>query len=113
MKTPHPLPEPLVRLIAERFRVLGEPLRIRLLDALRDGDRTVGELTDVLGSSQQNVSKHLGVLHQAGLIDRTKEGTFVRYAITDPWVFELCDLVCGSLRQHVSELDRLLAGDTR
>ena len=108
MQAPHPLPDPLVHLIAQRFRVLGEPLRIKLLDALRDGGMTVGELTESLGASQQNVSKHLGVLHQAGLIDRTKQGTFVRYAITDEWVFELCNLVCGSLRQQVSELDQLL-----
>ena len=113
MDTPHPLPEALVQLIAQRFRVLGEPLRIRLLDALRDGGKTVGELTELLGASQQNVSKHLAVLHQAGLIDRSKQGTFVRYAITDDWVFELCDLVCGSLRQQVSELDQLLTGDPR
>jgi DNA-binding transcriptional ArsR family regulator len=112
MQAPRPLPDPLVHLIAQRFRVLGEPLRIKLLDALRDGSRTVGDLTESLGASQQNVSKHLGVLHQAGLIDRTKQGTFVRYAITDEWVFELCDLVCGSLRQQVSELDQLLTGDT-
>jgi DNA-binding transcriptional ArsR family regulator len=112
METPHPLPEPLVQLIAQRFRVLGEPLRIQLLDALRDGEKTVGELTAQVAASQQNVSKHLGVLHQAGLIDRSKQGTFVRYAITDPWVFELCDLVCGNLRQRVSELGQILSGGT-
>ena len=113
METPHPLPDALVQLIAQRFRVLGEPVRIRLLDALREEGRTVGELTELLGASQQNVSKHLAVLHQAGLIDRSKQGTFVRYAIIDDWVFELCDLVCGSLGQQVSELDQLLTGDAR
>ena len=58
----HPLPDELVELIARRFRVLGEPMRIRLLDHLRDGEATVGELSDALGASQQNVSKHLAVL---------------------------------------------------
>jgi DNA-binding transcriptional ArsR family regulator len=111
METPHPLPDQLIELIAQRFRVLGEPLRIRLLDALRDGGLTVGELTAELGGSQQNVSKHLGVLHQAGLVARAKQGTFVRYEIADEWVFELCDLVCGNLRRQVSELDRVLTGD--
>lgn len=99
-----------MHLIAQRFRVLGEPVRIRLLDSLRDGARTVGELTVLVDASQQNVSKHLGVLHQAGLIDRAKQGTSVRYAITDEWVFDLCDLVCGSLRRQVSELDQILTG---
>ncbi len=64
MGIPHPLPDPLVELIAQRFRVIGEPMRIKLLDRLRDGPATVGELVAALGASQQNVSKHLGVLHR-------------------------------------------------
>ena len=72
---PHPLPDPLVDLIAQRFRVLGEPMRIKLLDRLRDGEATVSELQEALGASQQNVSKHLGVLLQAGMVARTKQGT--------------------------------------
>ena len=107
---PHPLPEPLIELIAQRFRVLGEPMRIRLLDRLRDGDATVGELQDALGASQQNVSKHLGVLLQAGMVARTKRGTSAVYAIADPAVFELCEQVCGGLRRQLSDLDALLQG---
>jgi len=108
MDVPHPLPDPLIELIAQRFRVIGEPMRIKLLDALRDGEATVGELVDRLGASQQNVSKHLGVLHQAGIVGRRKDGTFVRYAIADPSVFDLCEQVCGGLREQVRELDELL-----
>ena len=67
---PHPLPEALVELIAQRFRVIAEPMRIRLLDALRDGPLTVNQLTEMLGASQQNVSKHIGVLAQAGIVGR-------------------------------------------
>ena len=110
MDVPHPLPDPLTELIAQRFRVLGEPMRIKLLDALRDGEATVGELVDRLGASQQNVSKHLGVLHQAGIVSRAKEGTFVRYSIADSGVFDLCEQVCGGLRQQISELDQILTG---
>lgn len=109
MDAPHPLPEPLVELIAQRFRVIGEPMRIRLLDHLRDRDATVGELTEALGVSQQNVSKHLGVLHQAGIVSRTKRGTFAHYAIADDSVFALCDQVCGGLRRQLDELDQILA----
>jgi DNA-binding transcriptional ArsR family regulator len=97
-------------LIAQRFRVLGEPMRIKLLEALRDGDATVGDLTERLGASQQNVSKHLGVLHQAAIVSRTKDGTSVRYAIADAGVFDLCNEVCGGLRQQISELDQILTG---
>ncbi len=107
---PHPLPEALVELIAQRFRAIGEPMRIRLLDALRDGPMTVGDLTEALGASQQNVSKHLGVLAQAGIVGREKDGNRVRCFIADDTVFELCELVCGGLRQQVAVLDRLLGG---
>jgi len=105
---PHPLSEPLVDLIARRFRVLGEPTRIRLLDLLRERDATVTELHEALGASQQNVSKHLGVLLQAGIVRRTKEGTSARYAIADDGVFALCEHVCGGLRRQLTELDALL-----
>ena len=107
---PHPLPQPLIDLIAQRFRCLGEPMRIALLDRLRDGEATVTELTDATGASQQNVSKHLGVLAQAGIVGREKDGNRVRCFIADQTVFELCELVCGGLRQQVSELDSLLSG---
>lgn len=112
MDVPHPLPEPLVDLIAAKFQVIAEPMRIKLLDALRDGPATVNELTTVLGSSQQNASKHLGVLHRAGIVSRTKEGNSVRYAIADESVFELCELVCGGMRRQLAELDELLPAGT-
>ena len=105
---PHPLPEPLIELVAQRFRVLGEPMRIKLLDRLREGAATVTELQEALGASQQNVSKHLGILHAAGMVSRTKEGNRTRYAISDPSVFELCDQVCGGVRRQVQELEQIL-----
>jgi DNA-binding transcriptional ArsR family regulator len=107
---PHPLPEPLVDLVAQRFRVLGEPMRIKLLDRLREGEATVGELQEELGASQQNVSKHLGVLLNAGMVSRSKRGTSAVYAVADESVFALCELVCGGLRRQVSELDALFQG---
>ena len=86
---PHLLPKPLVEFVAQRFRVLGEPMRIKLLDRLRDSDATVGELQEAPGVSQQNVSKHLGILHSAGMVARTKDGNRAVYSISDPSVFEL------------------------
>ena len=105
---PHPLPEPLVELVAQRFRVLGEPMRIKLLDRLRDGEASVGELQEALGASQQNVSKHLAILHSAGMVSRSKQGNRTVYAISDPGVFELCDQVCGGVRRQLRELDAIL-----
>jgi DNA-binding transcriptional ArsR family regulator len=106
----HPLPEPVVELIAQRFRVIGEPMRIRLLDQLREGSATVGELRDALDTTQQNVSKHLAVLHQAGIVQREKRGNHAVYSIADESVFALCEQVCGGLRRRIAELDGLLAG---
>ena len=109
-QVPHPLPEPLAELIAERFRVLGEPMRVRLLDFLREGSATVQELQEATGASQQNVSKHLGVLLRSGLVSRSKEGNFSRYTIADEGVFDLCEQVCGGLRRQLDELDAVLPG---
>jgi len=99
-----------VELIAQRFRVLGEPMRIRLLDRLRDGAATVQELQEATGASQQNVSKHLGLLLREGIVSRSREGNFARYAIEDEAVFRLCEEVCGGLRKQLSELDTILKG---
>jgi DNA-binding transcriptional ArsR family regulator len=109
-KVPHPLPARLVERIAERFKVLSEPTRIRLLDSLRDGEATVSELQEATGASQQNVSQHLGVLLRAGIVGRRKQGNFSLYSITDPVVFSLCDEVCGGLRRELDELGDLLKG---
>ena len=110
MELPHPLPHDLVELIARRFRVLGEPMRIRLLDRLRDGEATVGELSDTLEASQQNISKHLAVLSDAGVLGRRKEGNHVYYRIVDEGVFALCEDVCGSVQQQLTNLNALVTG---
>ena len=109
MAAPYPLPEPLVPLIAERFRALGEPMRIRLLDALREGEATVGELAERLATSQQNVSKHVGVLVANGMVEREKQGTAVRCRIADSSVFDLCEVVCDGLARRVAEVQDALA----
>lgn len=103
-----PLPDPLIEMIAQRFRVLSEPMRIKLLDQLRAGPATVNELTLAARTSQQNASKHLAILHQAGIIRREKVGTTARYEIADQSVFALCDQVCGGLRQQLDTLNELL-----
>jgi len=92
-------------LIAERFKALSEPMRLRILNALRSGEKTVTELVEETGSGQANVSKHLGILHRYGMVDRRKEGLNVYYRISDPVIFKLCDLVCGSIE---AELDARL-----
>ncbi len=108
MPLPHPLPDELAELIARRFRLLGEPRRIRLLDRLREGEASVQELAAAVGTTQQNVSKHLGVLAEAGVLGRRKQGNFVYYRVVDDGVWELCNDVCGSVERRLGELRELL-----
>ena len=110
MPLPYPLPDPVVEVIARRFRVIGEPMRIKILDRLRAGEATVGELTGLLGASQQNVSKHLGVLVEAGILTRRKQGNFSYYGIADESVLALCEQVCGGLQRQFAELAQLVEG---
>jgi DNA-binding transcriptional ArsR family regulator len=107
---PHPLPEDLAELIARRFRALGDPLRVRILDLLRDRELSVTVLAEQLGASQQNVSKHLAVLTDSGMLARRKDGTHVYYGIADEAAFALCEQVCGSLQQQLANLNALVSG---
>jgi DNA-binding transcriptional ArsR family regulator len=108
MALTHPLPEKIVELIAYRFRVIGEPTRIRLLEHLREGEATVQELVEAAGGTQQNVSKHLSVLLQAGIVGRRKDGVYAYYRIADATVFDVCELVCGSLERQLTALGQEL-----
>lgn len=91
-----------LELVASRFRVMAEPVRLRILQSLeRNGEMSIGELTDALDLSQPNVSKHVKILIDAGLVSRRQEGNTVFCTICDDSVFELCDVVCSSLRQRL------------
>jgi DNA-binding transcriptional ArsR family regulator len=110
MALPHPLPDELAGLIAARFKLLAEPMRIKLLDHLRGGEASVQQLAAAVGTTQQNVSKHLSALAAAGVVGRRKEGNFVYYRVVDDGIWQLCHDVCGSVERRLSELQHLLAG---
>lgn len=97
-------------LVAERFKALGEPARLQILNCLRGGEMTVGELVDKTGFGQANVSKHLQLLHAMGFVRRRKDGLFVYYALADKGIFQLCDAMCGRLEQEIKRNRKLLAG---
>lgn len=93
--------------VAAYFRALSEPNRLRILNTLRDGEKNVGQITHLTGCSQANVSKHLAVLFEAGMVLREAQGTASFYRIADQATFDLCDIVCGNVariveRQHAS-----------
>jgi ArsR family transcriptional regulator len=97
-----------LELISERFKTLAEPMRLELLHALKSGEKTVTELVAETGAGQANVSKHLGLLHRHGFVERRKHGLNVYYRISDPKVFELCELVCASLEAEAESRRRTL-----
>jgi DNA-binding transcriptional ArsR family regulator len=95
------LPDRLLEPIAERFKALAEPARLRILRELRGGERTVTELIDATGLNQANLSKHLQLLHAQRFVARRKEGLYVHYRLADEDVFRLCDLVCDRMEREL------------
>lgn len=107
--TKRPMTVEQLDLVAERFKVLAEPVRLRLLQVLMAGERSVGELVERTGLSQANASKHLQLLLAHDLVARRKDGLFVYYHIADESVFQLCELVCRRLETSTRERHRRLA----
>ncbi|MET7014326.1 ArsR/SmtB family transcription factor [Uliginosibacterium flavum] len=89
--------------VATYFRALSEPTRLRILNTLRDGEKNVGQITELTGCGQANVSKHLALLFESGLVTRAAHGTAVFYGIADAATFDLCDLVCGNVARIVDQ----------
>ncbi len=92
-----------VEQVANYFRVLGEPMRLKLLNVLREGERCVQDLVDETETSQANVSKHLKVMLQAGILAKRNQGTQAFYRVTDDLIFELCNLVCDRLATRIEQ----------
>ncbi len=91
-----------LQLVAARFKVLSDPMRLRILQLLQDGEQSVTTITESVESTQPNVSKHLKIMQEAGLVARRQEGNSVYYSISDPTVFDLCEVVCSSLQERFS-----------
>ena len=107
----HLSPE-VLEMIASRFRALAEPARLKILNELMDGERTVTELVETTDLNQANISKHLQLLRATGFVERRKEGLFAHYRIADPSVTELCRIMCSRLEDQAEEQAVLLAAGT-
>ena len=103
MKSAKPVPPEVVQPVAEYFSLLSEPMRLRLLNLLRDGEKCVQELVEATQTSQANVSKHLKIMWQAGVLSRRSEGTSAYYRVEDDMIFELCNLVCDRLATRIEQ----------
>ncbi|MDH4017890.1 MAG: metalloregulator ArsR/SmtB family transcription factor, partial [Actinomycetota bacterium] len=95
------LGEEAISLVAARFRALGDPSRIRLLNLLMRGEMSVQEMVEASGMSQTNVSRHLGLLRREGVVARRRDGKLAVYRIIDPNIETLCTLVCGGIETHL------------
>ena len=96
--------------VAERLRVLGQPVRLRLVELLHAGSSTPQELSDALGLSQQNVSKHLLSLYRAGVVSRRPEGANVIYTLIDDSAVTVLQITLNGVRRHLRELAHLAQG---
>ena len=111
MTEPRPgrVPQPPVyQAKAEFFRILGHPVRVRTLELLRDGERTVGDLQAALGLDSSGTSQHLGVLRKHGVLESRREGTSVYYRIKDPRTFQLLEVARQILTSNLTESQELL-----
>jgi ArsR family transcriptional regulator len=102
-----------MELLAARFRLLSEPTRLRILHALGRDEMTVGQLVEATGAGQANVSKHLAILLDGGLISRRKQGLNAFYRVADPTVFDMCDAVCSSLADRLAAQHSAVRGFAR
>jgi len=98
-----------IALVAARFKVMGEPFRLRLIQALDRVEKSISQLAAELEASQPSVSKHIRILHDSGLIARRQEGNTVYCSIADSTVYELCDVVCSSLRERIAQQTQSLS----
>lgn len=96
------IPDEFLDRMAEKFRMLSDSTRLSILRSLLDGEKSVGQVVDETGQGQANVSKHLKMLAEAGMIRRRKEGLQVFYAMSDPLVEKLCELVCETILEEAA-----------
>lgn len=108
-KTHRSLSEDALQMVAARFAVLSEPMRLRLIQALFEGEKNVSQLVEVTGGTQANVSRHLQTLTTAHILARRKEGLQVFYRIGDASIPQLCDVVCAAIEKQIAKQAKTLA----
>ncbi len=89
--------------VAARFRALSDPVRLRLVHLLMDGEVGVSALLESTGLGQANLSRHLGILRRAGIVERRSQGNRAYYRLADPALAEVCEIMCGSTALYLSE----------
>lgn len=99
----------IIEMVANQFRVLSEPLRLQILQHLQDGERSVNQIVEETNSSQPNISKHLRVMQQAGILVRRQEKNSVYYSVADESIFTICETVCGTIKRKIDDQVKIVA----
>ncbi len=102
------MPDEMLELIAQRFRLLSDPMRLKILHQLQSGEKSVTELVNNTGASQPNVSKHLSTLRTHGLVKRRQQGNMALFSIAAPFIFDVCEIVCDSMKTEWEQRSNLL-----
>jgi ArsR family transcriptional regulator len=101
-------PQPIHRVKADLFRTLGHPVRVRVLELLRDGERTVSDLQTALAMDSSGTSQHLGAMRKQGLLETRRDGTSVYYRVRDPRTFQLLETARQIITSQLQETQALL-----
>ncbi|WP_370291865.1 ArsR/SmtB family transcription factor [Thalassolituus sp.] len=110
VNTDKPMSDEMLELIAQRFRLLSDPMRLKILHQLQAGEKSVTELVENTGASQPNVSKHLSTLRTHGLVKRRQEGNMAYFSIAAPFIFDVCNIVCDGMKSEWEQRSTLLGG---
>ena len=100
----------ILEMVAEQFRVLAEPVRLQILQCVGNEERAVGELVALTGASQPNVSKHLKIMQQSGILIRRQDKNNAYFRVADPNIFDMCEMVCESIKAASDKRLQVLAG---
>ncbi len=99
-----------LEIVASRFRALSDASRLQILQTLFTGEHSVQDLCELTAMSQANVSKHLSVLAEQGIVQKRRQGLFVYYSIADDTIYEMCDIVCGAVGKRYGQVMKEFAG---
>lgn len=98
----------LIELRADILKALAQPTRLKIIDFLRDGERCVCEIFPAIGEEQSNTSRHLNMMQTAGVLSRRKDGLKIYYAVKQPEILEVIDIVTGVVKEAISGRHKLL-----
>ncbi|HRH42896.1 MAG TPA: metalloregulator ArsR/SmtB family transcription factor [Pyrinomonadaceae bacterium] len=102
------LSKELLSLVSDYFKILAEPVRLQILWKIGNCEMCVGEIVDGIDTKQPNVSKHLKVMQEAGILNKRQLKNLALYTVSDPNIFLLCDIVCGALNEQTKNRTKIM-----